>query len=37
MTGQNVTFALCGFVRTNLGEADDSINKLAAKAGLLKG
>ena len=35
-TGENHTLALCGFVRA-MGEADDSINRLAQKDGYLKG
>jgi len=31
----STTFALCGQVRAN-GESDDSLNRLATKAGLLK-
>jgi small subunit ribosomal protein S21e len=35
ITGQFVTYALRGFVRSNA-ESDDSINRLATKDGLLK-
>ncbi|KAF1978887.1 ribosomal protein S21e [Bimuria novae-zelandiae CBS 107.79] len=35
-TGENQTYALCGFVRA-MGEADDSLNRLAQKDGFLKG
>ncbi len=34
-TGQSKTFVLSGFVRKD-GEADDSLNRLAQEAGLLK-
>ncbi|KAK4685260.1 small subunit ribosomal protein S21e, partial [Tremellales sp. Uapishka_1] len=34
--GQGTTIALCGQVRSQ-GEGDDSINRIATKAGLLKG
>ncbi|KAL7422998.1 40S ribosomal protein S21 [Cryptotrichosporon argae] len=34
--GQGTTIALCGQVRGQ-GEADDSINRIATKEGLLKG
>ncbi|RSH87990.1 40S ribosomal protein S21 [Apiotrichum porosum] len=34
--GQGTTIALCGQVRSQ-GEADDSINRIATKEGLLKG
>ncbi|KAL9094434.1 MAG: hypothetical protein Q9165_003284 [Trypethelium subeluteriae] len=35
-TGENQTYALCGFVRA-MGESDDSINRLAQRDGYLKG
>jgi small subunit ribosomal protein S21e len=35
ITGNYKSFALCGFVRQNT-EADDSLNRLATEAGLLK-
>ncbi|ODV64546.1 40S ribosomal protein eS21 [Ascoidea rubescens DSM 1968] len=31
----NTTYALCGFIRAN-GEADDSLNRLCQRDGLLK-
>lgn len=34
-TGENITYALCGFVRS-MGESDDSLNRLAQRDGLLK-
>lgn len=34
-TGENTSYALCGFVRA-MGEADDSMNRLAQRDGLLK-
>ncbi|KAK3216623.1 hypothetical protein GRF29_1g481645 [Pseudopithomyces chartarum] len=34
LTGENTSFALCGFVRA-MGEADDSLNRLAQQSGLL--
>ncbi len=34
-TGENVVYALCGFVRA-MGEGDDSLNRLAQRDGLLK-
>ena len=34
-TGENQTYALCGFVRA-MGESDDSINRLAQRDGFLK-
>jgi len=34
-TGTSTSFALCGQVRAQ-GESDDSINRLATKAGLLR-
>ncbi|KAE9963880.1 40S ribosomal protein S21 [Venturia inaequalis] len=34
-TGENQTYALCGFVRA-MGESDDSLNRLAQKDGFLK-
>ncbi|EGX48481.1 40S ribosomal protein S21 [Orbilia oligospora] len=34
-TGEHITYALCGFVRSR-GEADDSFNRLAQRDGLLK-
>ncbi|KAF2444431.1 ribosomal protein S21e, partial [Karstenula rhodostoma CBS 690.94] len=33
--GDNTIFALCGFVRA-MGEADDSLNRLAQQSGLLE-
>ena len=35
LTGSNKTYALSGFVRS-LGEADDSLNRLATQDGYLK-
>ncbi|KAL1602676.1 40S ribosomal protein S21 [Paraconiothyrium brasiliense] len=35
ISGDNTTFALCGFVRA-MGEADDSLNRLAQQSGLLE-
>ncbi|KAF2708179.1 ribosomal protein S21e [Pleomassaria siparia CBS 279.74] len=35
-TGENATYALCGFVRA-MGESDDSFNRLTQKDGFLKG
>lgn len=35
INGKFTTYALCGFVRT-MGEADDQINRLAQRDGLLK-
>lgn len=35
-TGENQTYALCGFVRA-MGESDDCINRLAQRDGYLKG
>ena len=35
-TGENQTYALCGFVRA-MGESDDSLNRLAQRDGFLKG
>ncbi|KAI4287463.1 MAG: hypothetical protein L6R35_003278 [Caloplaca aegaea] len=35
-TGENVVYALCGFVRA-MGEGDDSLNRLAQRDGLVKG
>jgi len=35
-TGENQTYALCGFVRS-MGESDDSMNRLAQRDGFLKG
>jgi len=35
ITGTGTSFALCGQVRANA-ESDDSINRLATKAGLLR-
>ncbi|TKA66619.1 hypothetical protein B0A49_07611 [Cryomyces minteri] len=35
-TGENQTYALCGFVRA-MGESDDSLNRLSQKDGFLKG
>merc|ERR1712071_65295 len=35
-TGENHTYALCGFVRA-MGESDDSLNRLAQRDGYLKG
>ncbi|KLJ05707.1 40S ribosomal protein S21 [Blastomyces silverae] len=34
-TGENQTYALCGFVRAR-GESDDSLNRLAQRDGFLK-
>jgi small subunit ribosomal protein S21e len=34
-TGENQTYALCGFVRA-MGESDDALNRLAQKDGFLK-
>jgi len=34
-TGENITYALSGFVRS-MGESDDSLNRLAQEDGLLK-
>lgn len=34
-TGENHTFAMCGFVRS-MGEADDSFNRLSQRDGFLK-
>lgn len=34
-TGENQTYALCGFVRA-MGESDDSLNRLNQKDGFLK-
>lgn len=34
-TGENETYALCGFIRAR-GESDDSFNRLAQKDGYLK-
>lgn len=34
-TGENMTYALCGFVRA-MGESDDAMNRLAQRDGLLK-
>ncbi|KAK3215574.1 hypothetical protein GRF29_8g486316 [Pseudopithomyces chartarum] len=34
-TGENQSYALCGFVRA-MGEADDSLNRLTQKDGFLK-
>ena len=34
-TGENQTYALCGFVRA-MGEGDDSLNRLAQRDGFLK-
>lgn len=34
-TGENQTYALCGFVRA-MGESDDCINRLAQRDGYLK-
>jgi small subunit ribosomal protein S21e len=34
-TGDNQAYAICGFVRA-MGEADDSLNRLAQKDGFLK-
>jgi small subunit ribosomal protein S21e len=34
-TGENHTFALCGFVR-GMGESDDALNRLAQRDGFLK-
>ncbi|KAI9749722.1 MAG: 40S ribosomal protein S21 [Lichina confinis] len=34
-TGENQVYALCGFVRA-MGEADDSMNRLAQRDGFLK-
>jgi len=34
-TGENITYALSGFVRS-MGESDDSLNRLAQRDGLLK-
>merc|ERR1712080_612493 len=34
-TGENQTYALCGFVRA-MGESDDSMNRLTQKEGFLK-
>ncbi|PKS08339.1 hypothetical protein jhhlp_005283 [Lomentospora prolificans] len=33
--GENIVYALCGFVRA-VGESDDSLNRLAQRDGLLK-
>ncbi|KAL1894067.1 40S ribosomal protein S21 [Ceratocystis pirilliformis] len=33
--GENHVYAMCGFIRA-LGEADDSLNRLAQRDGLLK-
>jgi small subunit ribosomal protein S21e len=35
-TGENVVYALCGFVRSR-GESDDSLNRLAQRDGLVRG
>ncbi|KAF2274308.1 DmpA/ArgJ-like protein [Westerdykella ornata] len=35
-TGENQTYALCGFVRA-MGESDDSLNRLTQRDGFLKG
>jgi len=35
-TGENQTYALCGFVRS-MGESDDALNRLAQRDGYLKG
>jgi len=35
VTGENHTYALCGFIRA-MGESDDSMNRLAQRDGLLK-
>lgn len=34
-SGENQTYALCGFVRA-MGESDDALNRLAQKDGFLK-
>jgi len=34
-TGENQTYALCGFVRA-MGESDDALNRLAQRDGFLK-
>jgi small subunit ribosomal protein S21e len=34
IAGENTNFALCGFVRA-MGEADDSLNRLAQQSGIL--
>jgi small subunit ribosomal protein S21e len=34
-TGENQTYALCGFVRA-MGESDDALNRLTQKDGFLK-
>ena len=35
IAGENIIYALCGFVRAQ-GEADDSLSRLAQRDGLLK-
>ncbi|KEZ45904.1 hypothetical protein SAPIO_CDS1282 [Scedosporium apiospermum] len=35
IAGENIVYALCGFVRS-VGESDDSLNRLAQRDGLLK-
>ncbi len=35
-TGDNQSYALCGFVRA-MGESDDCMNRLAQKDGFLRG
>ena len=34
-TGENATYALCGFIRA-MGESDDAMNRLAQRDGYLK-
>ncbi|TGZ83048.1 40S ribosomal protein S21 [Ascodesmis nigricans] len=34
-TGENINYAICGFVRS-MGESDDSLNRLTQRDGLLR-